>query len=115
MNNLYDYISKYGNISFEGTDKHISSFREDANLACIYPVPSQTEAINYVNKNIKLFGPKVIIGGHSKGGNLALISGMYMKKYKQHKILKIYSNDGPSIRKKEFESIEKNLVAIPLT
>ena len=73
-------------ISFEGTDKHISSFKEDANLACFYPVPSQIEAINYVNKHVSLFGPNVIIGGHSKGGNLALVSGMYLKKYKQFKI-----------------------------
>ena len=93
-------------ISFEGTDKHISSFKEDANLACFYPVPSQIEAINYVNKHVSLFGPNVIIGGHSKGGNLALVSGMYLKKYKQFKIKKIYSNDGPGLRKKEFESIE---------
>lgn len=93
-------------ISFEGTDKHISSFKEDAYLACIYPVSSQIEAINYVNKSIKVFGPKVIIGGHSKGGNLALIAGMFMKNYKQNKVLKIYSNDGPGLRKKEFESNE---------
>ena len=93
-------------ISFEGTDKHISSFKEDANLACFYPVPSQVEAINYVNKHVTLFGPSVIIGGHSKGGNLALVSGMYIKKYKQFKIKKIYSNDGPGLRKCEFESVE---------
>lgn len=91
-------------IAFEGTEKEISCFKEDAYLACFYPIPSQIEAIKYVNNTIKLFGPKVIIGGHSKGGNLALISGMYMKKYKQHKILKIYSNDGPGLRKLEFES-----------
>lgn len=93
-------------ISFEGTDKHISSIKEDAYLACMYPVPSHIEAINYVNKHVSLFGPNVIIGGHSKGGNLALISGMYMKKYKKFKVLKIYSNDGPGLRKKEFESKE---------
>ena len=31
---------------------------------------------------------------------------MYIKKYKQFKIKKIYSNDGPGLRRKEFESIE---------
>lgn len=93
-------------IAFEGTEKDISCFKEDAYLACFYPIPSQIEAIKYVNNTIKLFGPKVIIGGHSKGGNLALVSSMYMKKYKQHKILRIYSNDGPGLRKLEFESNE---------
>ena len=64
------------------------------------------EAINYVNKNVKLFGPNVIIGGHSKGGNLALVSSMYIKAYKRYKIKKVYSNDGPGLRQKEFLSKE---------
>lgn len=91
-------------ICFEGTDEMISGWKEDAYLACFFPVPSQIEAIKYVNKNTKLFGAKVILGGHSKGGNLALVSGMYMRKYKKFKVKKIYNNDGPGLRKKEFES-----------
>jgi len=93
-------------ICFEGTDEMISGWKEDANLACFFPVPSQIEAIKYVNKNTKLFGAKVILGGHSKGGNLALVSGMYMRKYKKFKVIRIYNNDGPGLRKKEFESKE---------
>ncbi len=91
-------------ICFEGTNEHISGWKEDGELACFFPIPSHTEAIKYVNKHIKLFGPKVIIGGHSKGGNLALVAGMCMKGYKKHKVINIYSNDGPGLRRKEFES-----------
>ncbi len=93
-------------IAFEGTDEIISGWKEDCQLACFFPTASQKAAIEYVRKYVKLFGPKVILGGHSKGGNLALVSGMYLDKYKTFKILRIYSNDGPGLRKKEFESVE---------
>lgn len=97
-------------ICFEGTNELVSGWKEDGQLACFFPIPSQKEAINYVNKNVKLLGSKVIIGGHSKGGNLALVSSMFMKKYKKFKVEKVYSNDGPGLRKKEFESKEyKNI------
>lgn len=91
-------------IYFEGTDELVSGWKEDCYMASVFPVLSQVEAINYVNKHIKLFGTNVIIGGHSKGGNLALVSGMYLKKYKQFKLLKVYNNDGPGLRNKEFNS-----------
>lgn len=93
-------------ICFEGTDELVSGWKEDGLLACSFPVPSHIEAINYVNKHIKLFGPDIIIGGHSKGGNLALVSAMFMKNYKKFKVKKIYNNDGPGLRKEEFERKE---------
>lgn len=93
-------------ISFEGTDELISGWKEDVQLACFFPVPSQKEAIKYAKRNIKLFGPKVIIGGHSKGGNLALVSAMYLNIFKYLKLKKVYSNDGPGLRKKEFKSLK---------
>lgn len=93
-------------ICFEGTDELISGWKEDGHLACFFPVPAQEEAINYINNHVFLFGANVIIGGHSKGGNLALVAGMFLKRYKQIKIKKIYSNDGPGLRKKEIESKE---------
>lgn len=91
---------------FEGTDELISGWKEDLYLACVFPIPSQKDAINYANKHIKVFGPNIIIGGHSKGGNLALVAGMYTKKHKQFRLLKVYSNDGPGLRLREFESKE---------
>lgn len=100
----FNISKKLKYICFEGTDTLVSGWREDFELACYFPVPSHIEAIEYVNRNVSLFGPSVIIGGHSKGGNLALISAMFMTWYKKIKVKKVYSNDGPGLRKKEFES-----------
>ena len=91
-------------VSFEGTDNLISGWKEDFQLAYMYPTISQTHAINYLKNSIKLFGPKIIVGGHSKGGNLALISAMEQNRLKKLKIKQIYNNDGPGLRLKQFTS-----------
>lgn len=91
-------------ISFSGTDQYISSWKESFNLLASFLVSAHFEAIKYVNKHIKFFGPQVIIGGHSKGGNLALVSSIYIKRIKQLKIKQIYNNDGPGLRKEDFYS-----------
>lgn len=91
-------------IAFEGTDQLISGWREDFEMSCSFPVPSHVEATKYLNEHVKLLGPKVIVCGHSKGGNLALVAAMFMNKIKSRRIKAIYNNDGPGLRDAEFES-----------
>ena len=91
-------------VSFEGTDNFLSGWEEDFLMSYQFPVPAQREAIKYLNKVVKFFGPRVYVGGHSKGGNLALVSSMYCRGSVFRKINWIYSNDGPGLRKKELES-----------
>lgn len=97
-------------IAFEGTDELISGWKEDFLMASYFPIPSQIEAHDYLDKHIKLIGPDIIVGGHSKGGNLALVGSMYLKLSKQVKIRKIYSNDGPGLRKKELKTFRYKLI-----
>ena len=91
-------------IGFEGTDEYISGWKEDAYLAIKFPVDAQKYAIKYLNEVVSLFDKKIIIGGHSKGGNLALVAGMYARGYIKPKIKIIYSNDGPGLRMQEWTS-----------
>lgn len=93
-------------ISYEGTDELVSGWKEDFELSYRFPIPSQVDAIEYANKHIKFKGPDILIGGHSKGGNLALVAAMYTNILKQRKIKRIYNNDGPGLRTKEFNSLE---------
>ena len=72
-------------------------------MSYAFPVPAQEKAIKYLSKYT--FGSKKIyLGGHSKGGNLALVAAMYTPQLKQFRIKKVYNNDGPGLRRKEFES-----------
>lgn len=92
-------------ISFEGTDDLISGWKEDFQMTYTFPVPAQREAIKYINKSISLLSKRsFILGGHSKGGNLALVAGMYASPLRKNKIKKIISYDGPGIPTEQIES-----------
>ena len=96
---------KLSYVAFEGTDKLISGWHEDLAMSYKFKVPSQEDAIKYLNKNFTFENKKIIVGGHSKGGNLALVASMYANKIVRRKIIKIYSNDGQGLRKTEIESM----------
>jgi hypothetical protein len=100
-----DIDDKTTYISFEGTDDLVSGWREDCEAAYMFPTNSQELAIKYVNNHIQLFSNRsYILGGHSKGGNLALVAGMYSNILVRHKIKKIYSFDGPGLRNNELHT-----------
>lgn len=108
---------KLAYIAFEGTDHLLSGWKDNLELAYKYPVQSQMRAIKYLKKATRIIGPKIIVGGHSRGGNLALVSAMELNIIKRLKIKNIYSNDGPGLRYKQFTSkrykrVEKKLVHI---
>lgn len=91
-------------VAFEGTDQLISGWKEDFMMSYTFPVPSHKLAIEYINKNFTFNTKKIIIGGHSKGGNLALIGAMYSNFLVRRRIVKIYNNDGPGLINKQYES-----------
>lgn len=100
----FRYKKNFIYVSFEGTDHLLSGWKEDFQMAYEFPVPSQAHAIWYLNKTISIFDKNVIVGGHSKGGNLALVSSMYCFPFLRTKIKKIYNNDGPGLREEEILS-----------
>ena len=98
INNYITYIS------FEGTDQLISGWEEDFKMAYMFPVEAQKFAIRYIDKYFIFNRKKLILGGHSKGGNLALVAGMCCNFFVRNRIINIYSNDGPGLRLVELKS-----------
>lgn len=82
-------------IAFRGTDDTIVGWKEDFNMSFITPVPSQISGVEYVNRVADSLSGAIILGGHSKGGNIAVFSGIYCKGDVKDRIIKIYNNDGP--------------------
>lgn len=104
-------------VSFEGTDQLIGGWKEDFMMSYMFPVDSQKLAINYVNRRFWFTRKKIILGGHSKGGNLALVAGMYANMFVLNKIVNIYNNDGPGLlseyfNSKNYKNIEDKLISI---
>ena len=91
-------------VSFRGTDDTIIGWKEDFNLSTGV-VPAQKRAVEYMQRISDKASGMLRVGGHSKGGNLA-IYGSVMCKSVHDKILEIYSNDGPGFSKEFQESPE---------
>ena len=89
-------------VSFRGTDDTIIGWKEDFNLSTGV-VPAQERAVEYVRRVSENTTGMLRVGGHSKGGNLA-IYGAVMCKEAHEKILEVYSNDGPGFSK-EFQKL----------
>ena len=80
-----------------GTDEKIVSFYEDAELAYKFPITSQATALKYISEAIANLGGRYYIGGHSKGGNLAIFSYLFLKDEEKEHIIRVYNNDGPGL------------------
>ncbi len=86
-------------IAFRGTDSTFNGWKEDFNMAFMLPIPSQTEALKYTEKITSLIPRKFYLGGHSKGGNLAVYAASYLESNLNNRLIKVYSHDGPGFIK----------------
>lgn len=86
-------------VAFRGTDETIVGWKEDFNMAFLSPVPGQELSVKYLNMVTGKLRNPFYIGGHSKGGNLAIYSAMRCAPCVQNRILRIYSMDGPGFRR----------------
>ena len=103
-------------IAFRGTDETIVGWREDCNMSYLMPVPAQISSVNYVNRTARNPFKKYWIGGHSKGGNLAIYSSVFCESKIQKKIINVYSFDGPGfnhsmIERDAYKRIQNRIVA----
>ena len=91
-------------VSFRGTDNTITGWREDFNMGYLSETPGQLKAVSYVEQMLGDGSCPVRIGGHSKGGNLAVYAAVHCSSGLQDRILAVYSNDGPGFRRDIVES-----------
>lgn len=85
-------------VAFRGTDETIVGWKEDLNLAFSEPVPGQRMSVEYLNRAAETFAGDFSVGGHSKGGNLAVYASMNCREEVRERIVTIYDHDGPGFR-----------------
>ena len=107
-------------ISYLGTDDSIYGWKEDFNLAFMENIPAQLDGTKYLKEIANKYNKKKIrVGGHSKGGNIAVFASVSLPKNIQKRIIKIYNYDGPGLNnkiidnKKNINIIEKVSTYIP--
>lgn len=104
-------------LAYRGTDVTIVGWKEDFNMAFMDPVPGQEYSVKYINMVTGRWSNSFYVGGHSKGGNLAVYAAMNCKSAVRNRILKIYSMDGPGFRPEVLErcpygEVSKRIVKI---
>lgn len=92
-------------IAFRGTDDTFISWEENFRMSYMFPIPAQADAEKYLNFMAQGFLRKSIVGGHSKGGNMAVYASTFCKNTIQKSIQRIFAFDAPGFPK-DLNSIE---------
>ena len=77
-------------LSFRGTDYTLVGWKEDFNMTFLESIPAQRLARQYVADFAAVSRAPIHLGGHSKGGNLAIYDPGT-----QTRIVRIVNHDGP--------------------
>ena len=82
-------------VAYRGTDDTLIGWKENFNMSFMQPVPAQLEAVEYFNRVAADISGKFYVGGHSKGGNLAVYASVKSSEDFKERIINVFSNDGP--------------------
>ena len=85
-------------VAFRGTDNTIVGWKEDLMLSFQEETAGQRHAVQYLSELQEMSeipAARLITGGHSKGGNLAVYAAAFCREAVRNRISAIYSNDGP--------------------
>lgn len=93
-------------IAYRGTDDTIVGWKEDCDLGWKDTVPAQQDALAYLEQASKALRGGILIGGHSKGGNLAVFAATKASDKIKERIISVFNNDGPGFKSEFFQSEE---------
>lgn len=93
-------------IAYRGTDDTLVGWKEDFNMSFMTTIPAQVEAVNYLTETTRGIENKIRIGGHSKGGNLAVYAAVKCCSHIKGNIIEVYNNDGPGFSREMINSEE---------
>ena len=82
-------------IAFRGTDNTLTGWKEDFNMSFQPSIPAQHLALEYMREFTDAHPIPIWMGGHSKGGNLAVYAAAKSGELLQKRIVEVYNQDGP--------------------
>lgn len=102
-------------VAYRGTDITLLGWKENFNMSYLDVIPSQEEAYKYFDRVANKRELPIYLGGHSKGGNLAICAALNCSKENQKRILHIFDYDGPGFQKDIFHTEEIKLIKNRIT
>ena len=91
-------------VAFRGTDGTVVGWKEDFNMAFEGEVPSQRDAVDYLNRVAARTEGPLWVGGHSKGGNLAVYALVNAGEAAASRLKGAFSHDGPGFTEENLSS-----------
>lgn len=91
-------FKKFMFIAYRGTDITLLGWKENFTMSYLDIIPSQKEATRYLERVAAKRNLPIYLGGHSKGGNLAVYAAYNTEKEIQDRIVCIYDYDGPGFQ-----------------
>ncbi|WP_437178009.1 Mbeg1-like protein [Eggerthella sinensis] len=91
-----DAHSSTAYLAFRGTDGSFAGWKEDFNLCFKEVIPSQCTAAAYLSGVASALSGPLVVGGHSKGGNLAEYAALVADDGVFARMQGVYNHDGPS-------------------
>ena len=83
-------------VIYRGTDDSIAGWIEDADILVKGEIPSYKLSVDYLNEVADTYpDKKIIVGGHSKGGNVSLYAALNCRDDVRARFQYVYNNDGP--------------------
>lgn len=82
-------------IAFRGTDNNVTGWKEDLAMCYEEFIPAQKDALEYAMQVMDQLEGEFYLGGHSKGGNLAVYTAIHLPYKYRRRLLGIFDHDGP--------------------
>lgn len=82
-------------VVFRGTDESVTGWQENFSMVYRFPVPAQKMAVRYLEEVAGTASARIVVTGHSKGGNLAVYASAKCSPFVQKKLQIVYNFDGP--------------------
>ena len=81
-------------IAYRGTDDYVVGWKEDFMLA-LRETEAEKATVDYINRIASGNNRQLRVGGHSKGGHMAVYAAAKCDKTIRDRIINVYNNDGP--------------------
>ena len=86
-------------VTYRGTDDTLVGWKEDMNMCFLPVVPAQEKAVTYLHEAAEAYDGRLVLTGHSKGGNLAVYAAVHAERVVRDRITDVFSNDAPGFGK----------------
>lgn len=100
----FTWRNAFSFVGFRGTDVSATGWRENFDMAYMDEVPAQGLAREYLEHMASRLPGELHVGGHSKGGNLALYAALTCGAGVRERVSRVWCLDAPGFRAGRFRA-----------